>query len=164
MLWRFILGFCERRRLGRRALFLYHDGARWRWGDPAEIWRKLLSHPKMNFADMMPLAHQGHEPESGIVLAALAEIFDVRPWDEVSRSGLTNWEVLDLLRQFDEYLSALKKSTNPSRMPWQLSAYGYSPGQDSPDPATNSSADSSSTPNESSTGEATPCSEPSLTP
>jgi hypothetical protein len=159
----------ERRRIKARALFRYHDGAKVRYADPAEVWRSLLTHPEMDFGAMMPLAEQGQEPETAIVLKALSEIFGVAVWDDATRSGLTTWELLDLVRQFDEYLTALKKSTNPSRMPLQLLVYGQS-STDSPKPGDppgddmSSSAASSSTPNESSDDEASPSSEPSPTP
>jgi len=154
----------ERRQLKKRALFRYHDGSRERRADPAEIWRKLLGHPQMQFAEMMPLAEQGREPESSIVLTALGEIFAVHLWDEASQSGLTTWEILDLVRQFDDYLTALKKSTSPSQMPWQLSAYGSSTGPAPPAETMNCSAGSSSTPAESRTAADTPPCEPSPTP
>lgn len=161
--------FLERRRLRARALFRYHDGRRTRFADPAEVWRGLLTHPKMDFGQMMPMAERGQEPETGIVLAALCEVFRVDPWDDSKECGLTTWEILDLVRQFDEYLTRLKKTTSLSRMPLQLLAYGSSTGDaqrpdDQPVDGTRSSAASSSTPSESSDAEGTPCCEPSPTP
>lgn len=156
----------ERRRLRDRALFAYRDGTRERYADPAEVWRKLLNHPTMNFVDMMPLAEQGQEPEVSVVLDALAEIFDVDRWDESTGRGLTNWETLDLVHQFDAYLNALKKNISTQRMPLLLSVYGQRTGSPHPqpdpaaEPSMNSTADSSSMPAESSADEATTASEP----
>jgi hypothetical protein len=76
--------------------------------------------------------------------------------------------LLDLVRQFDEYLVALKKNTSPSRMPWQLSGYeqptssAQMPGAIPAEP-TNFSADSSSMPIELNAAEDTPSSAPSPT-
>ncbi len=155
----------ERRRLRQRAIFAYHDGTRTRYADPAQIWRSLLNHPDMDLAEMGPPAEQGKEPAASTVLAALAEIFAVERWDESSKRGLTDWEILDLPHQFDEYLATLKKNISPSRMPWQLSAYGLSTGSVEPEATpkgpTSSTVDSSFSPSESSTDEATPSSEPS---
>lgn len=125
---RWLRNWKERRQLKRRALFAYHDGTRIRYADPAIAWRDLVNHPTMDFGETVPLAAQGKEPATTTLLNALAEVFSVERWDESTGRGLTNWELLDLLRQFDEYLAALKKNTNPSRTPWLLSAYGPSTG------------------------------------
>ena len=155
--------WAERRRQRQRAIFPYHDGTRPRRADPAAIWRGLLSHPTMDLERHVPLAEQGQEPERQIVLDAICQIFAVEQWSEETAAGLTAWELLDLLRQFDEYLAALKKNTSPSRMPWQLWAYGYSSGQASPAPATSASAASSSTPDDLSFAADTISCEPSPT-
>lgn len=154
----------QQRRTRGRALFSYHDGARLRRADPAELWRKLLNHTRMNFADMLPLAHQGQEPEATIVLEALAEIFRVERWDDQSGRGLTNWELLDLVREFDEYLTELKKTLNPSLMPWQLLVYGSSTGPEPQSETTSFTAASCSTPPASNSAAATASSAPSPTP
>lgn len=155
--------WAQRRRLRQRALFSFHDGQRTRYVDPAEAWRKLLNHPTMDFGVMVPLAQQGKEPETAIVLGALCEIFSVHLWDESTQSGMTTWEILNLIRQFDEYLVGLKKSTDPSQMPWLLLAYGLSTGSvsppEAPEPA-NLNSDSSSTLNESNPDEVIDSSEP----
>jgi len=158
----------ERRRLKQRALFAYHDGARVRRADPAEIWRKLLNHPDWDLAETMQEAHANHEPGVSVAVRVLSEIFDVQPWDDAAGAGLTTWELLDLVRQFEEYLSALKKNTSPLQMPLLHSAYG--PPNDSVpnshttlDDSMSSTAASSSIPGESSTAEATSSSEPSPT-
>jgi hypothetical protein len=149
----------ERRRLGGRGLFRYWDGSRFRYGDPAVIWRSLLNHPRMNLETMIPLAEQGQEPEATIVTEALCEIFDVQYWD--GQAGLTTWEVMDLVPQFEDYLTALKKNTSPSRMPLQLMAFGSSTSPEPPDEPPNSTADCSSTPNASNCDEGGACCGPS---
>lgn len=164
MLFRWLQQWRERRRLRGRGLFHYWDGRRTRYADPALLWRKLLNHPEMNFETMVPLAEQGHEPEATIVNKALCEVFDVRPWDEASQAGLTCWEVMHLVSQFDEYVLALKKNTSPSQMPLPLSAYPSSTGPDSPAEPTSSSADCSPTSSESSDAEDSPSSKPSKEP
>lgn len=115
MLLRRLQQWRERRRLRGRGLFCYHDGQRTRYADPALVWRNLLNHPEMNFETMVALAEEGHEPEATIVNKALCEIFDVRPWDEASQTGLTCWEVMELVSQFDQYVLALKKIPAPRR-------------------------------------------------
>lgn len=164
MLLRLLRQWRERRRLRGRGLFRYWDGHQTRYADPALLWRRLLNHPGLDFAVMVPLADQGKEPEATQVTEILCEIFDVKPWNDSTKSGLTSWEVLNLVREFEEYLMALKKSTSPSRMPWQLLAYGSSNGPDSPDEATSSTAGCSSTPDALNSAEASPSSEPSKTP
>jgi hypothetical protein len=145
----------ERRRLKGRGLFQYWDGSRTRYADPSVVWRNLVNHPKMNFETMVGLAEEGREPEATIVTEALCQIFEVKRWDESALDGLTTWEIMDLIPQFEEYLAALKKNTNPSRMPLPLLAFASSSSLDSPGDPTSSTADSSPTPSESSCAEAT---------
>jgi len=140
MLLRWFQQWYERRRLRGRGLFRYHDGRRIRYADPALLWRKLLNDPRLDFEVMLPLADQGKEPEATTVGKVLCEIFEVEPWDDTRRTGLTSWEVLDLVRQFDEYLDALKKNTSPSRMPLQLSGYGSSTSPEPHEDPTSSTA------------------------
>jgi hypothetical protein len=165
---RWIHSWLERRRLRGRGLFRYHDGSRTRYADPAAIWRALLNHPAMDFSHDPQLADQGDPEAQPRVVQALSEIFAVPLFRDRAHPGLTTWEMLDLLRQFDEYLAALKKNTSPSRMPWQLLAYGSStstqPSPPAGPPATNSAADSCSTPDGSSTAAATTSCDPSPTP
>jgi len=163
-MWGFIKRWVDRRRERQRALFVFYDGSFTRRVDPARVWRALINHPEMNFEDHMPLADQGQEPEVSIVLKALREIFGVTAWDHRTLTGLTDWETLDLVRQFGNYLDELKKSTDPSRTPYLLSVYGSSTGPEPQDEPTSSTAGSSSTSAASPTGEASPSSEPSPTP
>lgn len=156
----------EQRQARHRGLFAYRDGARLRYGDPAVIWRKLLNHPKYEFANVVQLATVGQEPEYSQLLEIVSDAFGVQRWDEAEQTGLTEWGLVGLLQQFDEYLTALKKNTSPSLMPWQLSAYGgqsslsaQTPGEAADGP-TSFSADSSSTSSELSTDEVTPSSDP----
>jgi len=160
--------WAERRRQRARGLFKYHDGTRTRRADPAEIWRKLLNHPEMAFEEMLPLAEQGTMPEREIVIKALCEVFDVKQYDDATQTGLTEWEILQLVGDFDEYLDWLKKNTSPQRMPWQLLVYGQSSSPPSSTPEapaadTSSSAGSPPTPTGSTPVEPTSSSEPSQT-
>jgi len=163
-MWGLFKRWADRRRERQRALFVFYDGTQERRADPARVWRALINHAEMNFEDHMPLADQGHEPEVSIVLKAIREVFEVSAWDNRTLTGLTDWETLDLIRQFDEYLDELKKSTDPSQMPYLLSVYGSSTAPEPPSGPTSSSAGSSSSNDASPTVEASPSSEPSATP
>lgn len=129
MRWiRQLLQWLEQRQLRKRGLFTFRVGNCLRYADPAVAWRGLLNHPKHDFAAVAQLAAMGQEPEYSQLLDLIAETFSVQRWNEADRSGMTEWELLDLLQEFDGYLTALKKNTSPSRTPWQLSGYGQSSG------------------------------------
>jgi hypothetical protein len=53
-------------------------------------------------------------------VGVVARVFGVSRWDDSSQTGLTDWEVLDLFGDLNEYLLAIKKK--------------YSPGPTSPPP------------------------------
>lgn len=111
-LFRLLLAWLPcRRRERRRLLLSYWDGEHTRRADPFRLWRQLMNHPRANLVDMAPLVDQGHEPETTIVIEALAEVFAVKRWN--GEFGLTDWEILNLLGALDEFLVALKKNTSP---------------------------------------------------
>jgi hypothetical protein len=100
----------RRRRLKSRNLLRYWDGRRWRYGDPFRIWRQLQGHPKCNIETMAPLAEVGQEPETTIVVEAIAEVFGVPRWNDATGEGLTDLECLDLLSGLVEWFDGLKKN------------------------------------------------------
>jgi len=112
-----MFGFWRRRRQRKavqaRALFSYWDGTRWRYTDPFLAWRRLDNHKTLSLDAMAPLADAGKEPETTIMVEALCEVFDVRRWDEATTTGLTDWQVLNLLVELEGYFEGLKKSINP---------------------------------------------------
>lgn len=137
------------RRLHRRGLFRYHDGRHWRYGDPFLMWRRLHNHSKCNLETMAPELDDGNEPEASIVLDAICEVFGVQRWDEESKTGLIDWELIGLLAQLNGFLNDLKKNTSPGQI---LSEPMDSESSISPAPpaeATNSSSDSGNVPIES---------------
>lgn len=134
------------RRQRRRGLFRYHDGRRWRYGDPFLIWRRLQNHEKCNLETMAPELDEGKEPESTIVLEAIAEVFGVQRWNDETCTGLIDWELVALLSQLDEFLEGLKKNINPGPIssPPMESESSISPVP--PGDPMNSSSDSGSVP------------------
>lgn len=105
--------FTERNATSRRSLFRYWDGGKWRAGDPFAIWRALANHPKLDLDTMAPMADAGKEPETTILIEAFCEVFDVQRWDEKAQTGLTDWEIMNLLVELQTYFSNLKKNTSP---------------------------------------------------
>lgn len=137
------------RKTQRRALFEFHDGTTLRRVDPFQLWRRLFTHPRLNFAEMLPLAEQGQEPETTTTIECLCEIFGVSRWNEAAGTGLTDWEILALVGQFEEFLELLKKSTSRGRMPLLLSVLGSSTSPEPQGEHANASSDSGETPDES---------------
>jgi hypothetical protein len=158
----FIRRWRQRKRLAQRALFRYHDGRQWRHADPAKIWRDLYSDPEIpDVAQAAAEADAGQEPQATKFHAFLCRIFDVEPFDPQTGCGLTIWEIHGILRDFEAYLYALKKSTNPSRMPWQLWALTEGSPAPAPSEPQTSSSPSSSSPDESNADGPTSSPEPS---
>lgn len=146
-----------------RALFWYWDGARWKFADPAALWRAMLNHPQLDFANDLQEASCGIEPKATETWKIIAGLLGVERMAETGR-GLTDWEIHDIVRQFEEYLELLKKSTSPLRMPLQLLALGFSTLPDSPDAATSAPLGSASTPDASDSAEPITSEPPSETP
>ncbi len=138
------------RRLHQRGLFRYHDGRRWRHGDPFLIWRRLHNHPKCNLETMAPELDEGKEPGATIVLDAICQVFDVQRWDDHGKSGLIDWELIGLLAQLDAFLDDLKKNTSPGPISSEPTESESSISPAPPDEVTSSSSDSGSVPIESS--------------
>lgn len=106
-----------RRRERQRAIFRYWDGTRERGADPAVVYRALVSHPTFDWETHPVLIDTGDKDALAITLGAIREVFGVVAWaeDNDGRStGLTDWETIDLLIQFNWYLGGLKKSTSPT--------------------------------------------------
>lgn len=171
-----------RGRMLRRGFFRYWDGRRWRYADPFALWRTLAGEPAL---ERIAEAEAGVEPAAGQALGALAAIFQARRYGDtetrrhgegetsvvsvspclpLSVSGLADWELLDLLRQFEAHLELLKKTTDPGRMPLLLSALGSSTSPGPPDGPAPASSDSGCTASGSSDAAATEPSSPSATP
>lgn len=136
MLRRLIHAWRERRALARRQIFEYHDGTHWRYADPFAVWRHLFHHPTVDILAVLPFAEQGKEPEASIALGVLCEVFGVQRWDEATRTGLTDLEILGLVVQFQVYLGSLKKSTDDGPISSPPLASASSPSPEPPPPAT----------------------------
>lgn len=175
-----------RGRMLRRGFFRYWDGQRWRYADPFALWRTLAGEPAL---ERIAEAEAGQEPAAGQVLAALAAIFAARRYAQSSEgegiekpeariqnsdsrilnsgfpsAGLADWELLDLLRQFEAHLELLKKTTDPGRMPLLLAVLGSSISPGPPEEAESPSSDSGCTASESSEDAPTAPSPPCATP
>lgn len=99
--------------LQRRGLLPFFDGIRQRWADPFLVWRALYNHPVVNLEKHGAAADEGSEPETTEYIKAIVEVFGVQRWDDVTRTGLTDWEILHLIPQLSSHLVALKKNTSP---------------------------------------------------
>ena len=106
----FLLDWWRRRSLAGRAVFRYHTGREWRYGDPGKIWRELLAHADLQPLDEAMRAAWEGKPEAPKVMAALRSVFAAEPLDTQTGRGLTDWEVMALVPVFSAYLEALKKN------------------------------------------------------
>ena len=122
-----------RRRRKSRLIFKYWTGDRWKYGDPMLLWRKIVNHPGFNL-EHGPLVDRGEEPETTAWAIGLADVFGVERWNPDTQTGLTDWEILDLLPQLTAYMETVKKK--------------YSPGPISPAPTDLASSTSTARPSE----------------
>ena len=141
-----ILSWLRRRRLNRRALFTYWNGRQWRHADPAVIWRQLHAVEEGNLAELVRQADAGREPAATIVYEHLVRVFDLDELDLATGLGVTRWEALELVQQFWECLSSLKKKFTHGWIPWQLSALESwtSPADQADTPKSSPDSDSAS--------------------
>lgn len=145
----------RRRRLSRRALFTYWNGREWRHADPAVIWRQLHAVEGGNLGDLVRLADAGREPAATIVYDHLVKVFDLDELDPATGTGVTRWEALEMVQQFWECVSGLKKKFSRGWIPWQLLALESSTSPADPDEAQKSSPASDSASNRSASSEST---------
>ncbi len=157
-MWAWFSNWLRRRRARRRALFIYWNGAEWRYGDPAILWRKLFARPDVNVESILPLADAGHEPEASTLHDHLVDVFELEPYDSATARGLTAWEVHEVLNAFSACVRTLKKKFNRGWMPWQLWALEQSTNPAAPAGAPKSAPDcgSPSTPSGSSASTTAP--------
>jgi hypothetical protein len=133
----------------RRGLFRYHDGSRWRYADPFAAWRSILNHPTFNIETMAHEIDAGGEPETTICIEAMCEVFDLKRWDKYSATGLTDWQVLAVLDQFDTYLTSVKKNSSRGQTLSEPTASESSTSRVPQEPTTNPLSDSTSVETES---------------
>lgn len=141
-----------RRTIGKRDLFAYSDGQQIKHGDPFRIFRAIVNDPRIDIARDQPLIDVGAEPETSKAIQVLMDAFGVTHWD--GETGLTDWEILNLLVQFSEYMEALKKNTNSSATLSPTTDTKSSTGPECPNEATSSYSPSTCSPSESNSDEA----------
>ena len=106
----------EKNRRGR-LLLSYWDGEQIRHIDPYRAYRQLASHPEINLEEIAPLVDQGQEPETSKLIEVLTEVFGVTRWDDATATGLTDWEIINLLAMLNDYLLGLKKKSSHGPTP-----------------------------------------------
>jgi len=149
-MWKWLKSWKHRRSLNKRLLFHYHDGERERLGDPFLLWRRLMNHDKLDLERMGPAVDDGEEPETTIFVESVAEVFGVKQWDETTQSGMTDWEIVDLVSQMHVFFDGLKKNISPGLTPPEPTASESSTLTEPPTEATKPSSDSGPAPSESS--------------
>ncbi len=119
-----LFGWIRRRRLARRELLRFWDGAAWRYCDPFLVWRALKHHDTVNLDTHWAASEDGDEPETTELITAVATAFGVGRFN--GESGLTDWELLDLLSKFVDYIEKIKKKRSPSLTSSEPTDSGYS--------------------------------------
>jgi len=131
--------------LDEKAIFQYYDGQRVRYGDPFAIWRALTQDPEINLDRIAPEDDSGHEPETSQFLSLLRRVFDVKPFDEASGAGLTDWQTLNLVGHLRAYTVQVKKNSRPGPTSPPNTDSVSSTGQEPQNEPTNACGDCTST-------------------
>jgi hypothetical protein len=105
----------ERRRLRGRLLFRFWDGTQIRRIDPFLVIRRYPALSDGIGEAEYEAAMAGKEPATTRVLGMIGELFGVKTWDEATATGMTSWEMLRLLREFEAWMEAVKKNTTNGR-------------------------------------------------
>lgn len=140
-----LFGWIRRRRLARRELLRFWDGTVWRYGDPFLLFRALKHHETVTLDTHWAESQEGEEPATTELVTAICGVFRVNRFNGLS--GLTDWEVLDLLAQLMDYLDLLKKKHNPSQTSSEPTVSESSTSPVPPSETENSGSASGSTPN-----------------
>ena len=113
----FLARWRNRRRDKNRLLFAFWDGFRFRRTDPFRVWREIQADKTVDIEAAAPFVDEGKEPETTLVVEAIARAFGVRRWDAEIGAGLTDWELLNLFSDLSGYLLAVKKKFSPGPTP-----------------------------------------------
>lgn len=129
----------RRKEAKTRAIFEFWDGSNFRKIDPWRAYREIAADKKFNLETHLDFVQIGQEPETGDCLACLMRVFGVARYNEKSKRGMTDGEMLKLLYDLSEYLDELQKKTlhgQTSSAPTDSPPQPVS--QDSPPSVTNS--------------------------
>jgi hypothetical protein len=98
---------------GDRAIFHYHDGRKWRRGDPLAIQRALVDDAAFNLAidpGVATVPSVEGVRAAGRTASAVRRAFGVPAFDA---GGLTDAECLDLFGMFGEFVRVLTEAVRP---------------------------------------------------
>ncbi len=112
MFIRWLRTWRDKRKLGPRGLFRYHDGQTYRWLDPFTTWRAICHHPTYDLEVHPAACDDAREPETTEAIGIISALFDVQRFDGRTGRGLNDWEILGLLEQLLGHLASLKKNTS----------------------------------------------------
>lgn len=144
----------ERREIERfeaqRNLFRFWDGRKWRAVDPWSTWRAIVNCKTFDFSNRLFLVEAGEDDEVRACVSALCQIFGVERYNDETKVGMTDWEILSIYLALRNDCDALKKNTSagPTTSPPTDPPSSISPA--SPSDPTNSSSASCSMPSEAS--------------
>lgn len=114
MLLRFWYWLAYQLGMDPRGLFAYHDGRRWRYGDPIVMARAIWSIPNFDpeQSRQLILSDVGATKLLGFaeIASGVRIAWKINPSEE---GGLTDLECEQLLTRFEIYLGDLKKNGSP---------------------------------------------------
>jgi hypothetical protein len=106
------------------ALFRYYNGERIVWADVLSLYRRIIHH-EADIVSLLPAVDKQEEPETSQFLEAVTQIFDLKPYEQGSEKGLTEWEIINVFMSFLEHLDQLKKKVLHGLGPHASAVIGY---------------------------------------
>jgi hypothetical protein len=108
-----IFDFIKRlRRKRSRAIFRFFDGTKTRAVDPYAVYRFLDSHPQFKW-EQLEEVDEGDGLAADTTIAAAREAFGLVAFEDAHRNSLTAAEVLNVLSDFGDWVTAAKKKLGP---------------------------------------------------
>jgi hypothetical protein len=99
----------------QRNIFKFYDGEKLRGVDPLLVWRLIMTHPDFNPEVHGPAFDKGDVEAWKIVLKCARDAFEIPPFTETGKPGLTEQELSSLFKRFLAYCDDLKKSFETSQ-------------------------------------------------
>lgn len=110
----------DRQRRRRAGMFRFYDGKHIRAVDPIAVLMALEAHPSFRLdLDPVRAIRDGDLEATQRLAEAVSEAFDVPPFSDPAKPGLTVQERVELLCVFLDYLDLQKKSTSGTQTPQQ---------------------------------------------
>lgn len=109
----------------QRMIYKYRDGKTIRRGDPLVIYRALKNHQTFNYDEHLTAHDNGDDEATKACAQGTRDAFEIPLFD--GKVGLTENELVALLKHFTLYVLDLKKNSSPLPIPAKPTELVFSP-------------------------------------